>query len=241
MQNYQFDYVQYKKKINKKSVCLIPILLILNFILLVVAFYLTTSSNEQEFYFVQIDEFATYKDANTLACEIQGKNAGGYIYYDGTYHVLASFYLLKDDAESVSTNLKNDYPNACVFSISTPKKIYATSLSNKQHACANEFCLNSLSAIQQLADLSIKYDCSEISFSELSVKIKDLSSSLRKSKDNLSAELSSPKYALAIKHAEEIAICLEELEETTEQEMSKQIKYELIKLVINYSSFLSAF
>lgn len=241
MQNYTFNYAQYKKKINRKSISFIPILLVLIIILLGIAFCLTRNSQEQEFYFVQIDEFASYKDASILSYELQEKNAGGFIYYNGIYHVLANFYIQKKDAETVASNLKSDYPKSCVFSLSAPKQIQTTNLSSKQYAYANEFCLISLTAIQDLSELSIKYDSSLISFSELRVKIKDLSSKLKQSTDKIASELSPTNHNLAIKHAQIIADCLEDLKGTTEHDLSKQIKYELTKLVINYSSFLSSF
>lgn len=241
MQNVQFDYDQYKKRLNKKNSSFLPLIIVLIIGLLGFAFYLTNSNNEQEFYFVQINEFASYKDANNLANEIQSKKAGGYIYYDGQYHVLANFYIKKEDAETVANNLKAEYPYVSVFSISASKKIKTNQTSTQQTAYINDFNLNVLNNIQELTNLSLSHDKNEISFSQCKVKIQDLYSKTKASFDNLFSIIDKTKHISTFKASYEITLSLDNLIHIEEAEFSTYIKYELIKIVVNYSLFLSSF
>ena len=88
--NYSYNSSYYVNK-NKKQVS-ITILIFLIIILLAVAVFLIEKKEKKTyFYFLQANEFLNYKDASNLAYELQSKQGAGYIYYDGSYHVIISY------------------------------------------------------------------------------------------------------------------------------------------------------
>ena len=121
MQEYQFNYKEYNKKIYRSSGGgSIAVMVFVIIVLIGLAFFLTKQNikhKKNEFYFVEINKCLTYKDASDLSIEIQSRAGAGYVFFDGSYHVLANFYLNKADAESVCENLKPDYPTCKVFSL----------------------------------------------------------------------------------------------------------------------------
>ena len=240
MQNYFFDYAQYKHKINKKSSNILPLLVFIIFILTGVLAFIRNTPNEQDFYFVQINEFASYKDAANLAQTLQQQNAAGYIYYDGTYHVFANFYFKEKDASSVVSNLSNEYPSAKIFTLTSPKKFNTKNISQQQKAEIDTFSLNVISLSQSINTSVTNLDTNKSNFAKIKLTLKSQISQFNK---HCSAMLStlSQEHNPQISYANNISSSLENLLTSTEQNASFKLKYHLTEIMINYSLFLSAF
>lgn len=242
MSDYTFNYNLYKKNINKKSNSFLLILILTILVLFIFALYLNpNNSGTFEFYFVQMDSFQNYSKANILSQELKTKNAPGYVYHDIKYRVLASFYTNYDDAENVVNNLKSTYKNACVYTLST-NQIQKNNYSFDPDKTIKNLILHTNKMINNLSKMSISLDKHELNFKELSVKLieieKDFESNYSKFYNFFKNDhnLNSQK-----KYTNNIYQSLKILKDCNEENVSFYLKNELIKIVINHSSFLSCF
>lgn len=76
---------------------------------------------EQNFYFLQMGEFASVTDAAPKVLEVQGAGGAGYVYNASTSKVMASVYSNQEDAASVCIRLNSSGQNVMVFAISAPR------------------------------------------------------------------------------------------------------------------------
>ena len=119
MQEYHFDYAQYKKRLNKKLNISFVFLLIPIIILCAIFSALQQPKiYTYEYHFVQLNQFENYTQAFEFATQIKQLEGAGYIYKDTSYHIFANYYKDIKDAEKVCKNLKKDYKNCKIYSIS---------------------------------------------------------------------------------------------------------------------------
>ena len=243
MQNYEFDYNQYKMKINKKNKYSICVMSFLILILLGVAFFVYPKDHRTtEFYFVEIRSFVTYNEANNLATTIQSMGGAGYVYYDGYYHVLAAYYPNEKDAKKVCENLKSEYDSAEVYTLTTDKFLKSNSLTTQENNTITEMINTNLTLIEQLYSNIIAYDTSSINESQLLINLENLKTDYKNKYDNyLSYFKQNDKFSKSIKYLNKILNSTENFKSIcSDQQISYKIKYELIKIVINHSSFLAS-
>lgn len=243
MQNYEFDYNQYKMKINKKNKYSICVLSIIILILLGIAFYVYPKNrNTTEFYFVEIKSFMTYNEANNLATSIQSMGGAGYVYYDGYYHVLAAYYPNENDAKKVCENLKAEYETVKVFTLTTDKFSKSNSLSAQENNKISEMIDANLNLIEQVYINTIAYDTSSINESQLLMNLENLKTHFKNTYDEYSSLLKqNDKFTKSIKCLNKILNSTDNFKSICDgQQISYKIKYELIKIVINHSSFLAS-
>lgn len=240
--NYYFDYSNYSKQIHKKSKLSFVLLSLLIILLLGLSIFLKPKEKTQTIYFVQINSYSTYQQANTLANEIKVAGGAGYIYYDKKYYVFANFYTNKSQAETVLNNLKSDYKNAKIFEFSI--KIFKNNEKLSKNQCktvkntAN--FINSL--IFDLSSLSINFDKNETTFEELSVKLKNYYSNFLNFYNEFNNQFNSnSKYNLSKEYLNNIETDLNFLSCYNETELIENFKYLSIDIIVNYSSFLSCF
>lgn len=242
MQTYQFDYSQYKKRINKKTNnSILPVLIVIILLLLGLAVFLMPKKTSTiQYYFVEVDCVLKYSDANDIATEIQQQNAGGYVYFDGKYHILASFYLDIESAKQVAENISTEYPNAQVFTLESSEYIENSNLSSKQNEALSNLNNANVNLINALYNLTIKFDTVEISEKELAIDLTKLSNSYDNSAKYFYTQFrNNSKYEITKKYTAEIAASVKNLSEQSTN-LSKMLKYELIKIVIQQISFLNS-
>lgn len=175
MDNYIFDYDQYKKRINKPKKNGFVYIVISIILLLFVALTLKPSDiTKQEFYFVETGEFITYKEAQEHASILQEKGGAGYIYYKNSYHVLAGFYIDYDSAKSVVENIQNKFENATIFTHESNKFIQKKALSSKQNNILKDTIISNENLIENLYNLIIKIDKKELNDSQIKIEIENL-------------------------------------------------------------------
>ncbi len=238
--NYSYSSPYYKQK-NKKQIS-ITILIFLIIILLAVAVFLIERKEKKTyFYFLQANEFVNYKDATNLASEIQARQGAGYIYYDGTYHVLISYYSTKEEAESVLENVKSEYSNASVFDISASTFRENTNYTDEENKEIKNMILTNEGLIERTYTQVLSYDKNEISINILQTNTKKILDEYEKKFENFKNKLkNNKKYAIFLKKTTKIHENYKNLYEYTKNEFQPyQLKYELASIVNYHVSFLS--
>lgn len=240
MQEYVFDYATYKKKIKKPFNFSFSLTIVVCILLLGLAFFLNQKRTDLEFYFVQVGEFENFSHANVLANEISSQNGAGFVYFDGSYHVLAGFYLNKTDAENVAKNISTNYPSAKTFSITQQKFAYNKNYNKAQ----NEMFYNMFESLfemeNDLYNLSVLVDTNAINQTKASTKITSLIDIFASIADNFSTQFKDDYSMINERKAlKEIESSLNRLKGATEQELQQKLKYELINIVINHTKLLN--
>lgn len=245
MQNteYTFDYIKYKKRTLKTSG--IPFSILLTIIILLTGFIIYIKPiklSSQELYFIKANSFSTYQQANSLAQEIQAVGGAGYIHLDKQYHVLINFYKNKSDAESVLNSIKDSYKNSKLYSISIKNFKNVKNFNEKQNKSVKNLANFTISTINNLSSLSIKLDKDEINFNQLSTKITSMCENYIEHYNNfLNQFKTNSKQNISREYAFNIKQDLELLANYNEAELRTNLKYLLIDISINYSSFASSF
>ena len=243
MNNYVFNYDQYKKTINKKNKTSFLLLFFIVIILLGLCIFIyPKKSNTIEFYFVEIDNFQTFKEANNLSLKINESGGAGYVYFDGKYRVLASFYSNYDNAKKVADNLKNDYTNATVFTMETNNFHNIINLNSHQNNSIKNLLETTYKTILQLEDLIINYELKNISNNELNLHIKNHQTEFDEVYNDFINNFNNlSKYNLAKDYLVKMQQCFKNISTIENQNISSNLRYETVKLVILRSQFLSCF
>lgn len=240
---YNFDYSQYKKKISTKNNGVVPLLCIVIILLLGLAYFLSAkNTSTKDFYFVEIANFESYKQANSLALDTSNSQGAGFVYFDGSYHVLASFYQTEQQAQSVVENLKENYPNSCIFALKTTKHLKTKTLSQKQSSYLNEFISVSEKQLNSLADFCINYDKKTLNYSKICLNVKEMHSILTNFKNNLENLFKNNKFKTAEEYSLNLCDTLKTISNLKENSsFSAGLKFQTIKFAVNYFYFLNVF
>ena len=229
-----------RRSSNTTPICVLVVMVIL---LAGVAFYfLQHTTRVDEFYFVQVGEFMNYSSAQKLSEEIQKKQAAGYIHFDGRYHVFASFYPLKEDAEKVVESLKGDYPNSTIYILEATKFKNKANLKKEENSAIQESLKENLIAINGLYNQTMSFDKAEINEKRLSLNVQEILSDYKKNLENFKNSLKNhTKFEIFNGYLTKISISLNDCIDHANKSESAFIKYEIIKMVVNHSAFLDCF
>ena len=247
MQEYVFDYASYKNKIKNSSLNIhsvrtnqtekfgfIFVIFLIIFLLATVVLIKQKSVKKQSFYFVQIGEFGSFLQANKQANQAMQLGGAGYIYFDNNFHTLVGFYLSYDDAEKVSKNIIDDFPNAKVFEISTQKfsKRSQPKITNNLNTILSNLT-------QDLYQLSVDFDTNK-NFKNTHLKLSNLTDNFNSNFDQFKKEYGDDTSKLNCKKKlNNISQSLSRICEAEEAELPQKMKYELINIVVNYTMFLN--
>lgn len=243
MQTYTFNYKEYKKRISKKHNYSFLFITALIIVLIVIAYFIKPDNSKvDKFYFARINTYLTYSEASKMSAEIQSRGGAGYIHFDGRYHVIASFYNNEEDTIIVVNNLKTDYPYASVYSIDV-KKFYNiknfSASQNKSTANSISGCLN---IINKMYSLLLQHDKSEININTLTLNLTNLKKDLDDIYNDFASTFKGNKNANIIKAIEvldEIKTSINTIKNSLDENF--KLKYELVSIIFNYSSFLACF
>ena len=243
MNNYNFDYNQYHSSINKKNNFSFYVIFLLIIILLgLYVFVKPQKENFNELYFVEIANFETYHQAIGLSQKVISNQAAGYIFFDGKYHVLASFYLNKNDAKKVVENIKNVYANACVFSIQENIFFSQKSLNNKQNKTLRDFINSTKENMIKLQNINLEFDSNKISFNEFKVYLHEIKNSFDDAHIKLTSTFENDlKFNIIKDYAKQMSTSIENIIEANEQNANQIMRYEIISFVINRNYLVSCF
>lgn len=243
MDEYVFDYNEYKKR--TKNTIKFSFSLTIFFVIILVglcAFLGQSKVSYNEYNFVEIGQFATYSQASKTAQNLAEQTGAGFVYFDNCYHVFAGFYTSKNDAENVSKNIEEFYPNAAVTTISATKFMPHKSYTKTQNTAIEKLIETTENCIETLSKLSIEIDKNNISKLNLDIKVEQV-------KDDFSAAYSSFKNCFnkqltgrfdIVNSLNQINNSLSTLTTTSIQTLQQTIKYELINVVINHTRFLNS-
>lgn len=239
---YVFDSKKYKSSITSKNNFHFSIMFFVIIILLGACVFLQPKQTEMlEFYFIEIDKFQTYQNALNLSQEINSVGGAGYIYFDGKYHVLASFYSDYDNAETVLESLKNDYPSSNILTISTKPYSLKSNLKSIQNSAVENVINKSEDLVIQVEQLSNKYDRDEVTLSSLQLQLKNLYDDFHSSYDNFMTQFkTNSKYNVAKDHLSKMQKSISTLSNESGL-TTANLRYELVSFVINRCQFLSCF
>ena len=241
MNSFKFDAKDYKKRTKKKTISIFFILFLIIILTICSVCLLPKSNNVDLFYFVEIDSFSRYSDANILAQKIQQESAAGYIYYDEKYHVLTSFYLEKKQAESVVKNISIDYPNSNVYTLEISRFHPKDNFNEKQNKTILDVSQCLLDTIHTLSEFSIEYDSHSRSMDSIKVNITNYYSTFMSLQNvfNTVFHIDS-KFNAHKSYLTEVNNSFNRIIQSSESQFSRVIKFETINIIMNYSSF-SAF
>ncbi len=241
--SYTFNYYQYKQRISKKQnfgFCLLAlcVIILLGGIIAINQFEKPT----EQLYFVEVQSFTTYSSASILSNQIKKENGAGFVYFDGTYHVLASFYPNSETAETVAKNLTSTYANAKMFSVDINASVYNKNLTRQQNNITADLCLTTQNIINGLYENSIAFDKQEINFNQLKTTLTDYSSVYNSVYNDFIDEYKNNKDYQKIKeNFEKIKKSMQNLTFCDVQDMNFLIKYETINISLCLKNALDLF
>ncbi len=245
MDEYQFSYEEYKKRVYKNPGLSIYIICFFIIILIGAAFLLwpkQSNDNKTTFYFVEVDNFLVYKDANALAGEIQSRLGAGYVYFDTSYHVLASFYPTAESASAVVDNLLSEYPSAKLFSISCNKFSKHNNLTDSQNRIVAETIAKNNETIDEIYKNILNFDKNDINISVLKQNFTILATNYKKTMDEMSGCFSrNSNYFKTIKNIENIMSAINSLNDYVDNNEIFKLKYNLIKIVVEHCAYVNTF
>ena len=243
MEDFQFDYYQYKKRLNNKTKFNFYVVFILIILFLGLAIYLKPNEKKLNFYFVEIASFQTYSKASILADEIKQHQGAGYIYYDYNYKVLATYFTTKSDAEKVASNLVETYPNAKVFTLQVNKNLKLNSLNKKQVEVVEKLNNNLQETIKIFSNASVLLDKQELSLNKFNQQANEILNSFTEHyKDFLNLFKQNSTHNITKGHLKNIEKNLTHLTNVKdEQYLNNNLKFKLIDIVVNYANFLICF
>jgi ABC-type multidrug transport system fused ATPase/permease subunit len=240
MEDFQFNYYQYKKRINNNLKFNFSVVFILIILLLGMAIYLKPGEKKLNFYLVEIASFQTYSKASTFANEIRQQHGAGYIYYDYNYKVLATYFTSKSDAEKVISNLDITYPNAKVYTLQVSKNFKLNLLNKKQSDAVEKLNKNLQETINLLSNASVLLDKQELSLNKFNLQTNEIINSFSDLYENfLNLFKQNSTHNVTKEHLKNIQTnltCLTNVKD--EQYLHNNLKFKLIDIVINYANFL---
>lgn len=242
MQNYEFNYNAYISKIKPKQKIGFTLILITIILLMGLCMFIGFSPNiTQNFYFVEINSFYKYLDATNLASQLQNKGGAGYVYYDEKYHVLASFYPTKKEAESVCENLKEQYPNCAVFMVEAKKFKTNSKFSDQENKILANCNKANINLINEAYNHILSYDTSTHSIKKLKLNLTNSYDKYKNSTQDINTIFNNSNYSTSKQYVLDITDSVKSLTSDIEQsELNYTLKYNLIKIVLLHCAFLNS-
>ncbi len=234
---YVYDDYIYQQKTRRKTGGFFALIILVILLFCLAVFLIPKRKEKLNFYFVELGNFLNYNQACKLNDEIISKQGAGYIYFDGSYHVLANFYYKKDDAQKVCENLKSDYQNAQVFTIELDnfKKIKSNKILSAFYFATDNF-------LNQLSISNINYDNGQDSVRVYSTNLKIIGERYKSEIDDFLKNFSDKQHYNIIKNCNEILSRIDEFDKMFSlNNFSQQIKYNSIDIVIKCYQIFAEF
>ncbi len=243
MNDYVFNYNQYKNTINKKqNFNFLIIFFVIILLLGLIIFIRPKKQKLLEFYFVELGCFQTYQQALNLSNEINSNGNSSFVYFNGDYHVIVSFYSNYDDAKKVVENLQPEYANASLFTLEFKDFVNQNNLSKNQNSSIENFLNVSNDCIKKLENLSLMFDKKEIDYNELSFYLKDIKTDFCEQHDELETQFKfDSKHNIMKEYAYSMFSTINQITSLSEQDVTKNFRYLITKFVIGHYQFLSCF
>ena len=227
-ENFFYEYE--KRKHNKKQHFTIIVILII--ILSGILSYVTNVDQTFfELYFLEINLFTNYIEANNLSQILKKQNAGGYIYYDGNYHVFANVYLDENSTKKVVENIVDDYSTSKVFSLKILKN---SNIFIKNERNSYDFYNNFKNLLQNLNSLSLELDKEKIDINRFSTAVSQEKIHINSICNDMKNYINN--LEIFNKYMQDISICFEQI---LNSKNISEVRYNLIDLSLNIYFVLS--
>ena len=232
MNEYVFNYNQYKKSINKNNnLSFILIVLIIVFLLGFCIFLKPVSNKTETFFFVEIDNFQTYKQAQNLSQELQNLGTYSLIYFDKSYHVFVSFYSKEKDAKSVQEKLKNSYHNCSVVGLEFLKNFNDKNLTKNQISSLKNLIHETKKLVLILEDILNDFITNKTSYNKTNTLIKTYAENFIEASNKFFENFKTDsKYNPTKTHANSILNSISSLSNLEENSFTTKARYEIMKI-----------
>lgn len=219
------------------GLCVMLAMLFSNFI--TVGSFSFSSNNELKkngynIYAVSIYQSTNFSSAGTNAASFQDKGGAGYIYFEnGIFHVLASGYKEKSDAEKVIEKLAQSGQNAKLLIITVSNINLAGTFSQTEQTALNNALMCYSNCFDSLYDMSVALDTNVSTANEIRSQLSSLISSTKEIKSNYDKAFSSRltekllEISLSLKDVVEY---IEDISSSTET-LSSRLKYCYFQIV----------
>lgn len=177
------------------GLCVMLAMLFSNFI--TVGSFSFSNNNEMKkngytIYAVSIFQSTNFSSAGTSAASFQDKGAAGYIYFDnGIFHVLASGYKEKSDADKVVEKLISQGQSARLLTIKVSSTSLSGSFSQSEQTALNNALMCYSNCFDSLYDMSVALDTNVSTANEIKNQLSTLLSSTKETKTNFDKAFSS--------------------------------------------------
>ena len=198
------------------------------------------SADEVSLYALQVGAFSEEDNAKNTASSVRALGGAGFVAYDGElYRVLIAAYTDESDAKEVKTTLESENVSTSVFTLSSGTLTFKIGAEQSQ-IDAIKACFN---VVPEIIDTlqQIIYDADK--GENVDAALAALRQKATEKADNLEAVVSTDGGAMQSLSTYMQGLCktLENIPLSTdvsEVEFSSELKYNLIGIVIDYSTFL---
>ena len=199
-------------------------------------------SLEHNLYSVELANTNNIGEANEISVNFKQQLAAGYVVNDkGNYHILASMYQNKSNAESVVQNLKDSGVDASIYEIKIPAIYLDLALENSEKEELKNVLTLWYDTYENLYNISISLDKSEITKEQCSIEIINLKNDLQSKIATFNESLEVAKLTQVIYTKIYANMLLEKINELVEQDnlstlYSSKIKETYFKIIYDYIS-----
>lgn len=232
MNDYKFNYNQYKRTITKnKNISFVLISLLIILLLGICVYLKPTTNNIDKFYFVEIDNFQTYKHAQILSLDLQNYGTNSLIYFDKSYHVLVGFYSNENDAKRVSENLKKSYQNCSILELCFSKNFNRKNLTKNQVTSVENLIKETKKLVLILEDLLNDFITNKTSYNKTKTLIKTCAENFIEASNKFFENFKTDsKYNTTKTHANSILNSISSLSNLEENSFTTIARYEIMKI-----------
>ncbi len=148
--------------------------------------------NGYAIYAVSVYQSTNFAGAGTSASSFQDKGGAGYIYFDnGIFHVLASGYKEKSDADKVIEKLISQGMNAKLLTITVSTTTISGTFSQSEQSALNNALMCFSNCFDSLYDMAIALDTNVSKENEIRNQLSSLLSSTKEIKTKFDKAFSS--------------------------------------------------
>lgn len=188
-----------------------------------------TKKNGYTIYAVSIYQSTNFSTAGSFASAYQDKGGAGYIYFDnGIFHVLASGYKEKSDADKVVEKLMSEGTNARLLTLGVDSISLAGSFSQTEQSALNNALASFSTSFDALYDMAIALDTKVSTQNEIRAQLSSLASAVSSTKTAFdkafSSKLKDDFLEISLSLGDEIEY-IEDVLDASDTPLSSKLKY----------------
>lgn len=188
-------------------------------------------------YAISMFESTIEASAKENADSLKTQNGAGYLWLDGSYHVLVSAYEKQNDAELVKQNLEKSGHSPSILEIELPEISITSNFSAQEKNAISGALEIFKTTYKGLYDISVSLDTSVKDETECKLSLADIENVVSKIKTNFESAFGSKftssilQIKLKIQEVDSLIKELSEYTSTTKIPFSSKIKYNYIEII----------